>query len=134
MSQKDEARNGHRIRILIVEDVWMIAMGLRMELERIGYEVVGPVGRLGDGLKLIEFESIDGALLDINLDGEPVFPLAEALERRGIPYLFLTGYDEASLMPAPFRDRPVIRKPYQSRRLTPVVLTLFGRPGSGAEG
>ena len=68
-------------------------------LESNGCTVVGPVGRIADGLRLAEQEALDGAILDVNLNGERCFPIAHALRQRGVPFVFLTGYDDAGHHP-----------------------------------
>jgi DNA-binding response OmpR family regulator len=102
-------------RILIVEDEAMIALDLELALERAGCVVVGPRPRLADALLHVDDEPFDAALLDINVHGELVFPLAELLAARGIPFVFLTGYGEV-ILPAHFRERPVCRKPCAAHR------------------
>ena len=93
-----------------------VAMLLEDMLQDLGYEVVGPAARLAAALALAEGEALDGAILDVNLAGEPSYPVAEALGRRGVPFLFLTGYGSAGVEPA-FRDRPVLQKPFAQAEL-----------------
>src|SRR4051794_18564375 len=82
-------------RLLVVEDEYLIAASLARELEGRGAEVVGPAGSVRDALALVEAEGdrLDGAVLDINLRDERVYPVADALVARGVPFIFLTGYD-----------------------------------------
>ena len=77
-------------------------------------------------LALAAEEALDGALLDINLAGANVFPLADALAARGVPFMFLTGY-EPEILPQAHRDRPLHRKPYTSTRLVKAVAKVLGR-------
>ena len=72
-------------RVLVVEDESLIAMLVEDGLETLGYEVVGPVGTVDAALRIVEQTPFDLALLDINLGGKQSFPIAEALEARGIP-------------------------------------------------
>ena len=88
-----------------------IAMLLEDMLQDLGYEVVGPAGRLAAAIALAEGEALDGAILDVNLAGEPIYPVVEALVRRNVPFVFSTGYGSAGVEPA-FRDRPVLQKPF----------------------
>jgi DNA-binding response OmpR family regulator len=84
------------------------------ELPEIGCHVIGPAARVEQGMALARAEALDGALLDVNLAGEPCFPIAEALSVRGVPFAFLSGYGDASL-PPPFRDQPRLSKPFLSK-------------------
>jgi CheY-like chemotaxis protein len=86
-------------RVLVVEDDYFLADDIRIEFERAGAEVLGPVGRVKDALHLLEgCERLDGAILDINLGGEKVYDVADALQARAIPFVFATGYD-AEIIP-----------------------------------
>ncbi len=97
--------------ILIVEDEFILASDLRAELAEAGAVVVGMVGTVGEALDLVEaLPRIDGAVLDVNLRGETVFPVADRLVARGVPFLFTTGYD-ASAIPPRFRDVVRCEKP-----------------------
>ena len=68
--------------------------------------------------------ALEGAMLDVNVAGEPVYPVAQQLSRRGIPFVFVTGYDAARL-PADYRDRPILRKPFGMEALTRIVESAF---------
>lgn len=86
--------------ILVVEDEYMLADELRRELEDAGAIVVGPVPSIDGALKVIGSEGrLDGAILDVNLGGARVDPVADVLLAKGVPFLFVTGYDEHSLGP-----------------------------------
>lgn len=88
-------------RVLIVEDEYTLADELRSELSRVGAVVIGPVGHLQGAIDLVRAEKeIDVAVLDVNLRGEAVFPLADMLAERGVPMVFATGYDS---LPVPLR-------------------------------
>lgn len=87
-------------RILIVEDEYFIADDLSRGLHRQDAQVVGPVSDLATGLDLARREQLDGAVLDVNLDGEMSYPIADELSRRGVPFVFTTGYDGTTLAPA----------------------------------
>jgi two-component SAPR family response regulator len=87
-------------RLLVVEDDYFIVEDLLRELEQAGTEVIGPVPNLGQAMKLLgSTKHLDGAILDINLQGEMAFPLADALMSRDIPFVFLTGYEPAMIPP-----------------------------------
>lgn len=83
-------------RVLLVEDEYFIARGLQETLAARGAEVVGPVPSVTEALDLIATTArLDGAVLDINLQGEMAYEVADALEARGVPFVFATGYDQA---------------------------------------
>ena len=110
------------LRVLVIEDEALVAMLVEDFLTDLGCVVVGVAGTLTAGLELANDASlaIDGAMLDINLGGEKVFPIAEALLRRGIPFLFATGYGAQGLLPD-YAGYPVIAKPF---RLEPLRTAL----------
>lgn len=99
------------LRVLVVEDEAAISMLLEDMLLDFGCEVVGPAARLSTALDMVRTERFDLAILDVNLAGDPVYPVAEAVAARGVPFLFSTGYGSGGLED-PFRDRPVVQKPY----------------------
>ena len=107
-----------RKRLLLVEDEYLVAADLAYALERAGAEVVGPAGSVADALELVrdEGDRLDGAVLDVNLGGERVFPVADALAERGVPFIFATGYD-ASIIPSTHADAPRHEKPVDRVRL-----------------
>lgn len=111
----DKAVNGSRI--LVVEDNFLAAEVVRDILENSGYTVIGPVGRLAEGLQLAEQEGLDGAVLDINLNGDWCFPIARALRQRGVPFIFLTGYDDSALIPPELRPVRRLGKPILGSQL-----------------
>jgi DNA-binding response OmpR family regulator len=83
-----------RAAALVVEDMFLIAESLSARLREYGCVVVGPVMHLEQGLDLARDAALDGAILDINLDGKLSFPIAAMLSERGVPYCFVTGYSE----------------------------------------
>jgi CheY-like chemotaxis protein len=104
-------------RLLIVEDEYMIAEDLARALRELGADVIGPAATVADALGLIGTErQVHGAVLDINLRGEHVYTLADALRARGIPFVFATGYD-AWIIPPPYADVPRIEKPVDPHAL-----------------
>jgi CheY-like chemotaxis protein len=104
------------LRILVVEDEFLLACTLEEDLQAFGAKVVGPCCNLAQALAASRCESFDVAVLDINLNGDMVYPLAEALTVRGIPFLFLTGYGVLDL-PEEFRAMPRLSKPYNATSL-----------------
>jgi DNA-binding response OmpR family regulator len=107
-------------RVLLVEDEAVIALDVGDRLRRAGYEVAGPVARADEAARLAAEAPLDAALLNVSLVDGPVYPAADALVRRGVPFVFLTGYGSADL-PERFRGRPVLGKPCSAERL-PAVL------------
>jgi CheY-like chemotaxis protein len=111
----------HHRRILVVEDEYIIACELSLELEDVEATVVGPVGNLADAMALINSgESVDGAILDVNLGGQLTYPLADLLAERGVPFVFTTGYD-AAMIPARFASVVRCQKPVEGRRVTQAI-------------
>ena len=99
-------------RILVIEDESLVAMLLETILDDMGCTVVGPESNIDDGLRAATTEgALDAALLDVNVAGREVFPVAEALKARGVPFVFSTGYGEAGL-PEHWRGNPTIQKPF----------------------
>lgn len=99
-------------RVLVVEDEYLLAEDLRAALERQGAEVMGPVATVAGALDLLRRGPAPViAILDINLQGEMVYPVADALRARGIPFIFATGYDAQAIPPAyagvPRAEKPV---------------------------
>jgi len=114
------------VRVFVVEDRGLIAAKIAQILRQAGCTVIGPAATLRAGLDLASRESngVDAALLDIDLRGEPVYPLAEILRSNGIPFLFLTGYGEM-VMPAGWRDAPRLEKPIDPACLREAVQRLL---------
>lgn len=97
--------------ILVVEDEFLIAEDVAAILREAGADVIGPAASLPEGMRLAAHsDRIDAAVLNIDLDGVMVFPLAEELQARGVRFIFLTGYEEANI-PEQFADVPCCRKP-----------------------
>lgn len=114
------------LRILIVEDDALVALNLQEFVESLGCTVIGPTGRLGEAFQTLEREEIDGAMLDINLHGELVYPLAERLAEREIPMLFCSGYAFTSLVPERFAQYPQVAKPCVEHTLRTAMMETFG--------
>jgi len=111
---KDDLLQG--TKVFVVEDEAAISMLLEDMLLDFGCEVVGPAARLTTALEMAENESFDVAILDVNVAGEPIYPVAEAIAKRGLPLVFSTGYGGAGIR-EPFRDRPVVQKPFSQADL-----------------
>ena len=104
----------------------MIAMLVEDMLLELGCSVVGPVHALAEALELARSEpGLDAALLDVNLAGQPVFPVADALREKGVPAIFSTGYGDAGLRDID-RGSPVLQKPFRSGDLARALGEALG--------
>ena len=112
-------------RVLIVEDEVLIGMLLEDMLGDLGYTVAATVSRVDEAVKLAREIELDAAILDVNVNGQDVYPVAEALVARGIPFVFATGYGERGL-PAAYKTRPTLQKPFQQESLQQKLGELFG--------
>jgi len=113
--EKPDALRGRSI--LIVEDEYMIATDTAQSVEQLGAAVIGPVGSVAEALALAaSAPTIDAAVLDVNLRGEKVFPVADALRARGVPFVLATGYDEW-VIPAEYAGTPRCEKPVDAHIL-----------------
>ena len=117
------------LRILVVEDEAAISLLLEDMLLDFGCEVVGPAARLAAALDLAQRETFDLAILDVNVAGEAIYPVAEALDERKVPFVFSTGYGSAGIKD-PYRNRPVVQKPFAQHELRQRLLHALrnGRP------
>ena len=113
------------VRILIVEDAVLLALELEAGLIECGATVVATAADLGEATRMIGLD-FDAAVLDANLNGASVTPVAEALACRGVPFIFATGYGDANAAPAGF-SAPVVRKPYNVRQIAAALVEAIGR-------
>ena len=113
-------------RIFLVEDQFIIAMEMERALKQAGCVVIGPVGRLKAAMEVARTEAFDFAVLDVNLFGEWVFPVADILESRGIPLLLATGYG-LSAVPKGGRAWPVVAKPYDAEQVLDYIIEALHR-------
>jgi CheY-like chemotaxis protein len=112
------------LRILVVEDEMALALLIEDMLRDLGHEVAGIAMRLPQALRLAETAAIDFAILDVNLDGRMSFPVAEMLDTRGVPFVFVTGYGSAGVEPA-YRGRGmVVKKPFELADLQSAIERL----------
>ena len=112
-------------RVLIVEDAVLLALELETGLSDAGADIIGPAYELEEAMALLD-RHIDAAVLDANLNGRSVTPVAEALKARGVPFVFATGYGDAGGAPSGF-DAPIIRKPYDVTQVAAAVAAVLGR-------
>jgi CheY-like chemotaxis protein len=104
------------MRVLLVEDEGLIRMLASDMLEELGHTVIGEASNLDEALALARVADFDVAILDINLNGHCIDPVAKAVCARKIPFLFASGYGDASL-PAEFSNRPMLQKPFLLKNL-----------------
>jgi DNA-binding response OmpR family regulator len=104
-------------RVLVVEDELLVAMTIEQVLQLAGCVIVGPINDLPKALQAAREQAIDVALLDVNLAGERVFPVAAVLAERRVPYVLMTGYGRG-MLPVEFANRLIIPKPFKMRDLT----------------
>jgi CheY-like chemotaxis protein len=99
-------------KVLVVEDEMMIAMLIEDMLDELGCTLVGPATNVPRALDLIDKQQIEVAVLDLNLDGQDTYAIADALQRKNLPFIFATGYGSAGLRKE-YGNRPVLQKPFQ---------------------
>tara|TARA_R110000787_G_scaffold228412_1_gene336114 strand:+ start:186 stop:563 length:378 start_codon:yes stop_codon:yes gene_type:complete len=113
-------------RVLIVEDESLVAMLLETILEDMGCVPVGPASTIEEGLTMAGAESeLDAALLDVNVAGQQIFPVAELLRARGVPFVFSTGYGEGGL-PDEWRGQATIQKPFTEAAIRDALMKAMG--------
>ena len=102
----------------------IVAWLLEDMLADLGCTVVGPAARVNQALAMIDAEAIDVAVLDVNLNGQMSYPIADALAARGVPFVFSTGYDKDRLQDG-YRTVPVLQKPYHRSELADTLAKLL---------
>jgi two-component SAPR family response regulator len=115
-------------RVLLVEDEILVAMMMKDILTELGFTVIGPFSRLADAMVAAVHDEIDAGIIDINLGGEFVYPVADVLAARQIPFVFVTGYGVESV-DGRFGYVPIIKKPVQRQALQ----TIFVPPEGGGQ-
>ena len=115
------------VAVLIVEDEPVLALGIARLLRLHGFDIAGCVGSVSKALAVINEVDCDIAVLDVNLRGETVMPVAELLRQRGRPFVFISGYDRADLK-AIFSDATVFPKPFDAGELIAVLRQISQRP------
>ena len=108
----------------MVEDEYLIRMLLEDMLEELGYDMAAGVGTVSEASEEASNGDFHAAILDVNLDGQEIYPVADILAERGLPFVFVTGYGERSL-PDPHRGRPALQKPFQAEQLRSALAGLL---------
>jgi CheY-like chemotaxis protein len=114
------------LRVLVVEDEAMVAMLIEDLLEDMGHDVGAVVSRMQDAMDVAQNGTFDLAILDVNLDGQPSYPIAEILKGRGVPFAFATGYGAKGLEPA-FSGTPTLAKPFARADLQKLLSQIQAR-------
>jgi DNA-binding response OmpR family regulator len=114
--------------ILVVEDNFLVGEMIRLAVEDAWFNVVGPASTVEEGLRLAESSALGGAVLDIKVGGDQVFPLARYLRKTNVPVIFVSGYDR-SILPADMRTATLISKPVLVKELTQITTEHFS-PGA----
>jgi CheY-like chemotaxis protein len=110
--------------VLVVEDEYLIRMLLEDMLDELGYGVAAAVGTIAEARQIATDGEFSAAILDVNLDGQEIYPVADILVERGLPFVFVTGYGERSL-PEAYRGRPALQKPFQAEQLKNTLAGLM---------
>jgi CheY-like chemotaxis protein len=110
--------------VFLVEDEVMIRMMVSDMLEELGYTVAAEAGEIGEALKLAETTYFDLAILDVNVNGKVISPVADLIKARNRPFIFATGYGSSGL-PEEYRDRPALQKPFQLETLGKMIETTL---------
>ncbi len=118
MSSEASAAAGKRV--LVVEDEMMIRMLLQDMLTDLGHTVAAEAGAIQEALVLAKEAEFDVALLDVNLNNQPITPVVEVLIQRGVPFVFSSGYGP-SAVPQAFRQNPTLQKPFQAEALARAI-------------
>jgi len=111
-------------RLLVVEDEYLIRMLLEDMLADLGYDVAAAVGSIAEASEVAANGDFSAAILDVNVDGREIYPVADILAKRGVPFVFVTGYGERSL-PHPYNSRPALQKPFQVEQLKNAIAGLL---------
>ncbi|MDI1261919.1 MAG: response regulator [bacterium] len=106
--------------VFLVEDEVMIRMMVADMLEELGHRVAAEAGEIGEAMKLVPSTEFDLAILDVNVNGKVITPVAELIQAKGRPFIFATGYGSSGLPPE-YRERPALQKPFQLETLAQVI-------------
>ena len=110
--------------ILVVEDNFLVGEMIRLAVEDAWFDVVGPAPTVEEGIRLADSAALDGAVLDINLSGDRVFPLARSLRSKGVPFIFVSG-DDRTVLPQDMSEARLISKPIFVKDLTQIATDSF---------
>jgi CheY-like chemotaxis protein len=106
--------------VFLVEDEVMIRMMVADMLEELGYSIAAEAGEINEAIRLAQSTDFDFAILDVNVNGKVISPVADLIRARNLPFIFATGYGSSGL-PEEYRDRPALQKPFQIETLARVI-------------
>jgi CheY-like chemotaxis protein len=106
--------------VFLVEDEVMIRMMVADMLEELGFSVAAETGEINEAIRLAQSAEFDLAILDVNVNGKVISPVAELIKARNRPFIFATGYGSSGL-PEEYRDRPALQKPFQLETLARLI-------------
>lgn len=121
----------HGLRVLVVEDEMLIAAEMEATLEDLGCRVVGPFGRVSQALDALDGAQVDAAVLDVNVRGEMIFPVAARLKAQGVPMVFCTGYADLPDFPEPLREQARLSKPCTAANVEAALRAEVAKAGRG---
>ena len=128
MQKDDEAGAWRNLRVIIIEDEALVVMLLEDMLAEIGCRVVGLASHLDQAIDLASSADADFAILDVNLDGQEAYPVAERLSARGMPFVFATGYGHPGMRYG-LDQRPALQKPFRLEDLRRAIAEAMGGEG-----
>jgi DNA-binding response OmpR family regulator len=115
--------------VFLVEDEAMIRMMVADMLEELGYRVAAETSEIGEAMKLAQSAEFDIAILNVNVKGKVISPVAELIQARSRPFIFVTGYGSSGL-PKEYRGRPALQKPFQIETLAKMIDAVLKRPAA----
>jgi len=114
--------------VFLVEDEVMIRMMVADMLEELGYSIAAEAGEISEAIRLVQSTEFDLAILDVNVNGKVISPVADLLKARNRPFIFATGYGTQGV-PEDYRDRPALQKPFQIESLKQALDATLGSVG-----
>ena len=114
------------VSVFLVEDEVMIRMMVADMLEELGFRIAAEAGEINEAIRLAQSAEFDLAILDVNVNGKVISPVAELIDARNIPFVFATGYGSSGL-PEEYRDRPALQKPFQVETLGRMIEVAMKR-------
>ena len=124
---RSDGRAWHGGRVLVCDDNLLIADVVAEFLRECGLKPMGPVGRLESAMQMARERALDGAILDLNLNGRPCSPICAILSARRIPFMFFTGYPHAAI-PTEYRWAQLIAKPFEAIEMKEALAEMLGLP------